>query len=97
MLEAMDDIQMPSYFGMLIFGSLEPLARPPNITAFCPTRLKVCPSLGQGGSPRGVSLLHSHLLANNSYSCNDIMITVIGHHNGYLIGISTILHHAPKY
>ena len=57
-----------THFGIFILGSLEPLASPPNITAFCPTRLKVCPSLGQGGSPRGVNLLHSHLLASSSYN-----------------------------
>ncbi len=57
------------YFGMFSLGSLDSLARPPNMTAFWPTRLKECPRRGQGGSERGVSRRHSHRLASNSYSC----------------------------
>ncbi len=58
-----------THLGMLSFGSLDSLASPPKITAFCPTRLKEWPSRGHGGSLRGVRRRHSHRLARSSYNC----------------------------
>lgn len=57
-----------TYFGIFNLGSLDSLASPPNIIAFCPTKLNECPKRGQGGSPSGVNLRHSQRLANNSYN-----------------------------
>ena len=53
---------------MFSFGSFDSLANPPKMMAFCPIRLKECPRRGQGGSPSGVSRLHSHRLARSSYN-----------------------------
>lgn len=57
---------------MLLLGSSLSLARPPNKKIFFPTKVKECPSRGQGGmllaGAFGCKCFHSHLLACNSYN-----------------------------